>query len=59
VKLTKGAFANALADDGVAADAATGTGAIVPVTVIFNGISYQRDASLTNNGTQWQLAKKK
>jgi hypothetical protein len=55
----KGSFADSLADDGISRAAAKGAQATVPVTVIFNGISFQKAVSLTNSGKQWQMTKKK
>jgi hypothetical protein len=59
VKLTKGDFASALADDGLTANSPGGTKATLPVTVIYNGISFQKAVSVTNTGKQWQFAKEK
>jgi hypothetical protein len=59
VTCLKGNFAAALADEGVSTGAAKGTKATVPVTVIFDGISFQKAVDLTSTGKLWQMPKKK
>jgi hypothetical protein len=53
----KGSFASAMSAYGLSSIATKGAKATLPVTVIFDGISYQIDLAVTSTGKMWQMAK--